>query len=110
MTAKFHVFQSAKNNQFYFNLKAANGEIILQSEGYLQRGSAHTGVQSVKVNAPYDARYVKRYSSDNRPYFVLKAVNGQVIGRSQMYSSIDACNKGIQAVKSAAPNASVVDD
>lgn len=107
MTASFNVFQSDKNYQHYFNLKAANGEIILQSEGYLQRNSALNGVESVQANAEYDSRYAKQYSSDNRPYFVLKASNGQVIGVSQMYSSMDACNKGIESVKRNAPVAIV---
>lgn len=107
MTANFNVFQSDKNSQYYFNLKAANGEVILQSEGYLQKSSALNGVDSVKVNAVYDSRYAKRYSSDNRPYFVLKASNGQVIGVSQMYNSMDACNKGIGSVKRNAPVAIV---
>ncbi len=47
---KFEVFQG-KDKQFYFHLKAANGEIIAASEGYTTRQSALHGIQSIRENA-----------------------------------------------------------
>ena len=38
-------------DQYYFNLKAGNGEIILQSQGYVNESGAKGGVASVKNNA-----------------------------------------------------------
>lgn len=107
MASKFHVFQGS-NSQYYFHLKAANGEVILQSEGYIQRSGCINGVQSVKINAQYEFRFDKRVSTDSRPYFVLKAGNGEIIGTSQMYSTASARDNGIRAVMTAAPNADVV--
>lgn len=40
------------DSKHYFNLKAGNGEIILQSQGYATEVGAKTGVASVKTNAP----------------------------------------------------------
>ena len=37
---KFEIFQSEKNKQHYFRLKAGNGEIILASEGYVSKQGA----------------------------------------------------------------------
>lgn len=48
---KFELFQSNKNQQWYFHLKAGNGEIICQSEGYKSKQSAEKGIRSVKENA-----------------------------------------------------------
>jgi len=42
----------AKDDSFYFNLKAANGEIIGTSEMYTSKGSVETGIASVKSTAP----------------------------------------------------------
>ena len=42
--------------------------------------------------------------------FNLKAGNGQVIGSSEMYSSVAACENGIESVKKNAPDAEVVDE
>ena len=48
---KFEIFK-ATNGQFYFRLKAPNGQVIAISEGYLTKDSAKNGIVSVKQNAP----------------------------------------------------------
>ena len=88
-----------------FNLKAANGEIILTSERYTAKSSAQVGVESVRVNSPVDGRYDRRESSKDEPYFVLKAANGEIIGKSEMYSSTSAMENGIESVKTNGPSA-----
>lgn len=44
--------RTASNGQFYFVLKAANGEIIGTSEMYTSQAGRDNGIQSVKTNAP----------------------------------------------------------
>jgi uncharacterized protein YegP (UPF0339 family) len=57
MPAKFTIFKD-KKNQFRFNLKAANGEIIATgSESYPDKNSAKKGIASIKKSAP-DAEIV----------------------------------------------------
>jgi hypothetical protein len=48
---KFEIFKGT-NDKYYFRLKASNGEIIAQSEGYSSKQGAQDGVASVKKNAP----------------------------------------------------------
>ncbi len=48
-------------------------------------------------------------SMSGEPYFVLKATNGEVIGRSEMYSSASAMENGIESVKTNGPAAAVKD-
>ena len=91
--------------QYTFNLKAANGEKILTSETYVSKSGATKGIESVRVNAPNDARYERKTSSAREPYFVLKAGNGEILGRSEMYSSTQAMERGIASVKANAPSA-----
>ena len=43
---------TAKNGQPYFVLKAANTQIIGQSEMYSSKASMENGIESVKKNAP----------------------------------------------------------
>src|SRR6185436_18575137 len=86
MAGKFKIVKST-NGSFYFNLKADNGRSILVSETYASRTGAQSGINSVKINAPLNKRYERKHDSKGRPYFVLKAANDQVIGKSQMYSS-----------------------
>ena len=40
-----------------------------------------------------------RVSTDERPYFVLKAGNNEIIGVSQMYASREARDGGMRAVR-----------
>jgi uncharacterized protein YegP (UPF0339 family) len=49
--AKFEI-KKAKNDEYYFHLKAGNGETILASEMYVSKASAENGIESVKKNAP----------------------------------------------------------
>jgi len=108
MAGKFVLERSI--NQFVFNLKAAgNFETILTSERYTQKAGATNGIQAVRDNAAIDARYERKSSSAHQPYFVLKAGNGEVIGTSEMYSSVAARDNGIAAVNSSAPSASLDD-
>ena len=98
-----------KNNEFQFNLVASNGQVILTSEGYVQKASCMNGIESVRKNAPEDARYERKVSSNEKFYFNLKATNGQIIGTSQMYKSEASREKGIQSVKNNAPEAKIDD-
>jgi hypothetical protein len=108
MPGKF-VVKKARNGQYMFNLHAGNGEIILTSEQYKERGSALNGCESVKKNAGEDKRYVRENAKNGKFYFKLKAGNHQVIGMSEMYDSETAREAGITSVKNHAPGASVED-
>jgi len=108
MAAKFEI-KTSKNGQFYFNLKAGNGKVILTSEQYKTKASAEAGIKAVKANAKVDARYERKSSKSGQPFFVLKANNGEPIGSSEMYSSNSAMEKGVESTKANAPGAAVKD-
>ena len=44
-------------------------------------------------------KFVIKTAKDGSPFFVLKAGNGEPILKSEMYSSMDACENGIESVK-----------
>ena|SRR5581483_1507936 len=108
MASKYELRKST-NGQFYFNLKAGNGEKILTSETYKTKSGAEGGIESVRKNAPTDSLYERKTSTSGQPYFVLKAANGEQIGRSETYSSTSAMENGIESVKKNAPDAKVED-
>lgn len=104
------VITTRKNGEFQFNLKATNGQVILTSEGYATKAACLNGVESVKKNAPVEARYEVKVAKNGKPYFNLKATNGQTIGASQMYSSEATMKNGIASVMRNAPEAPVVEE
>lgn len=104
------VISTRTNGEFQFNLKADNGQTILASEGYSSKAACENGIESVKKNAPDDARYDRNTAKNGKPYFNLKAGNGQIIGTSEMYESEASRDNGIASVKKNAPDATVADE
>jgi uncharacterized protein len=107
MAAKFEI-KPTRNGQFCFRLRAGNGEIILASETYSHLEAAKNGVSAVKTNADYDSRYERKTGNAGEAYFVMKAPNQEIIGKSEMYSSTAAMENGIKSLKKIAPTAKVV--
>ena len=108
MAGKF-VIKTGKNGKFSFNLKASNGQVILSSESYDSRKGAEGGIASVKKNAGVDARFERKTAKDGSEYFVLKAANGEPIGKSEMYKTKRSMEGGIISVGKNAPDAGVAD-
>ena len=103
MSGYFVLKQSG--TQYMFNLKAGNHETLLTSERYSTKQSAQGGIASVQQNAAHDERFKKSTAKDGSMYFTLTAGNGESLGRSEMYPTAAARDKGIAAVKTAAVNA-----
>ena len=104
------IITKRKNDEYQFNLNASNGQVILISEGYTTKAACKNGVESVKVNSPLDSKYGRLIAKNDHYYFNLKAGNGEIIGTSQMYTTIYARENGISSVKENAPNAQIVDE
>jgi len=101
------VKKKGANDQFYFSLKAGNGESILRSEGYTTEAACDNGIESVKKNAADASKFDKKTSSNGKFFFNLKAGNGQIIGTSEMYETEAGRDNGIASVMKNAPEASV---
>ena len=94
----FEIFKT-ESGKFAFRLKAGNGQIILASQTYESRSSVETGVISVIENSEKgESAFEKLTAKDGSPYFNMKAANGQVIGKSEMYTSESARDNGIASV------------
>ncbi len=109
MAAKFEL-KTTKDGEILFNLKAGNGEVILTSESYTTKQAALDSIVSVRANAALDERFERKTATNGQPFFVLKAANGQTLGKSEMYSSAAAMENGIASVKRNAPAAELDDN
>ena len=108
MAGKFEL-KKGKSGKFSFNLKAANGQVILTSQTYKTKAAAKNGIKSVCTNCGKKANFEVKASKKGQPYFVLLASNKQVIGKSQMYASKTSMQSGIASVKKNASKAEVKD-
>jgi uncharacterized protein YegP (UPF0339 family) len=104
------VLDKSSNGQFWFVLKAGNGETILTSEFYSTKAAAENGIASVQVNSPLDERYERKVAANGKLFFNLKAANHQIIGTSQMYATTQSREVGIASVKSNGSTRTVKDN
>ncbi len=109
MAGKFTVTQG-KDQKFYFNLKAANGEVILQSQGYASKDTCLNGIESVRKNCIDPKHFEVKTAANGETYFVLNATNGQIIGKSETYKSKASCENGMASVTKNAPDAKLVEE
>lgn len=96
-TPHFQVFRGL-DKQYYFHLRANNGEIVLQSEGYVSRSGAVSGQASVSLNGKDARRFVLIEAISGEWYFVLKAGNGQTVAKSETYSSKSNATAAIKSI------------
>lgn len=61
-------------------------------------------------NCDDDTKYNRKLSTNKKPYFNLKAANGQVIGTSEMYESEAGMENGIASVKKNGISITIVEE
>jgi uncharacterized protein YegP (UPF0339 family) len=103
------VISKRTNEEFQFNLKADNGQVILTSQGYTTKSSCENGIESVRTNSVSDENFDRNKSTNNKDYFNLKAGNHQIIGTSEMYESASGMETGIASVMKNASLATIED-
>jgi len=107
---RFTLFRGKRGGQYYFNLTAKNGQVILQSEGYKSKASAKNGIKSVKVSSKRKTLFEAKRASNGKHYFVLTSPNGQIVGKSQMYNSLSGRSNGMRSVTGNAGRATIIDE
>lgn len=108
MSLKFELTQSDKG-EFFFKLLDASGATLVRSEGYNAKTSANNGIESVRKNGGDTGRYDLKDASDGRPYFNLKAGNGQIIGTSPMFKDGASREAALAALKAGVATAPLDD-
>ena len=116
------VIKPAKND-FMFNLKAGNGEVIATSETYSSLKACQNGVASVQKNAPIanlEDQTKADFETQKNPKFEvyadkrgefrfrLKAANGEIIAVGEGYKAKASCLNGIKSIIKNAPEATIV--
>jgi len=104
------VIKPAKNGEFFFNLKADNGQTILTSEMYKTKAACHNGIESVRKNSQDEKMFELKKTTSGKFHFNLKASNGQVIGSSEQYEAESGRDNGISSVKKNGATTNIVED
>ncbi|MBB5020030.1 hypothetical protein HNQ59_003338 [Chitinivorax tropicus] len=111
MPGHYIIKQSNAAQPYHFVLRADNNHVILTSENYASKQGALKGIASCQINSPDDGRYQRKQSTAAQPYsFVLKAGNGEIIGRSENYTTEASRETGIASVKVNGPTSDIRDE
>ncbi|UCE66805.1 MAG: YegP family protein [Candidatus Zixiibacteriota bacterium] len=102
--SKFQILRG-ENKQYYFRLRTGRGDIILQSEGYNVRAGAEKGIDIVRISVCHNDRFRRKMSADGKYYFEILTIDGDILGTSKLYESLQGCDNGIFAVKDLVPKA-----
>jgi len=92
--ARFQTFVG-DDHQSYFHLRGKNGEVMMQSEGYLNGASAIKAIESVRTNGKVADRYKLLQAADGQWYFTLTAGNNEVIARGETYATKSNAQRAI---------------
>lgn len=108
------------NTGVKFDLKAANGQVILTSGVYSTRAACLNGISSTRKNAPIagvenrmegdhaavtNPRFELYQDKSGKFRFRLRARNGEIIGFSEGYATKTGCLNGVESVRKNAPGA-----
>lgn len=108
--ATFEIYKSkGKSQKFFFRLRANNGQIVLKSQGYMQKSGAQRGVESVRKNVAREGGIERFEGKNGKHYFRVVATNKQVVASSEGYESARGAAAGMTSVKKNASAATVED-
>ena len=122
MAGKFVIKETDAGVQF--DLKAGNGEVILNSKVYKTLMACKKGIESVKRNAPnavIEDQTIAGFVTEKNPKFeiyldktgeyrfIFKSDDGHVIGTSERYKSKAGSQNGIESIKKNSAEAAVVE-
>jgi hypothetical protein len=82
--ARFELTRKA-DNQWYFELQAADRRVLLESQSYTARTGAINGIESVRTNGKLPERYRLNTNGDGTVSISLRAANGQEIAHGGPY-------------------------
>lgn len=106
--ARVEVMQSEATGKFRFNVHAKNGQVVLSSEQYTTPAAAFNGAFAVQAEGTTAANYSIKENASGGFYFTLQALNGEVIGVSQQYTTRASAASAITSLQSFLPTITVL--
>ena len=97
-----------ETGQFHFNFFARNGEKVLSSESYTTDAAAFNGAFAVQTEGQSASAYTLKQNTSGGFFFTVKALNGQVIGVSQQYTTKTSAEAGMASLQKLLPTITVL--
>ncbi len=108
MSAIYEIFKD-HNGHFRFWLIAGNGKLLLTSKACETKRACMDAVSSARRNAARRKQFELKKAKDGKGYFVLKARNNELLGRSECFSSAESLDGVIETVRKDGPQGPIND-
>lgn len=106
--ARVEVLWSEASSKFRFNVHAANGAIVLSSEQYTTEAAAFNGAFAVQADGQTTSNYTIKQNASGGYYVTLQALNGEVIGVTEQYTTRDSASNAIRSLQTFLPTITVL--
>lgn len=95
----FEIIPSENTGLFRFQLKTANGELLLTSIDFTSEQEANAVIESFKTVTLYKTRFERKTTPNGKFHFVLKDTSGKPVAKSPYYTSEAGMQNGMEAVR-----------
>lgn len=105
-------FETVKGSdgKTYVHLRAANGQIVLQTQGYGSKTAAQKGIAAIQAAAVHADRFEVFEGEDGQHTFRLTATNGEILGRGEMYATKSNAYRAAARVRELVRELTAIDD
>ncbi len=93
------IIRTGKHHQFFFDLKAETGDVIISSEAFHTKAACNTGIEALKAVARDDNKFERMKSPDDHFYFVIKGANGKPMAKSVLFNNPADRNAAIKTIE-----------
>jgi uncharacterized protein YegP (UPF0339 family) len=104
--AEFEIYRG-QNDDFYFQLIADNGEILLNSHGYESENRCEKIIEIVRSNSTNFANYECNITLNGQFYFNLLTTRGKLIAMSENFVTEQLRHDAIETVMETAQDAEI---
>ncbi|HMU67798.1 MAG TPA: DUF1508 domain-containing protein [Cellvibrionaceae bacterium] len=98
MSARF-LLTSDETNRFFVNLVDANGELLLIGGTHPSRDEAEAAIKEIRVGTLMSNQIGASKTPSGDTFFYIKNPGGQVIAKSQLFTSAMAFDNALHQVK-----------
>lgn len=104
------IIRTGKHHQFFFDLKAENGDVLITSEAFHTKAACNTVIESLKAVAKDDNKYERMKAATEHYYFIIKGGNGKQIAKSVLFPTPADRNAAIKSVEAEGHDAVIVEE
>lgn len=106
LTAIYEIYKDTEG-QFRFWLISERGKLLLRSKAYRSKRACRNAVASARRNASALGRFERKTAKNGKAYFVLKSANHRLLGRSELYGSLESLDGAIESVRMSGPSSPI---